>query len=213
MDLFLADIEYWRGQVAGSLGRPKEAVTHLQAARSDAAMANPRFAREAGIRAWLLESRALREDAAPEAAHKVLGDLLTTLEGFSDVELESPPLNHVKKEAHGFYKYLGETELPLLEWLRSPAAQAIGLISRQSSLRAAIAEQVAPLVAWWREWYLHENDPTAVFIKDIWRQQPGFKEDVYPAAGIDFWARRVLTGSRGDPSAAASSSHRGRAVR
>lgn len=203
VELFLADIEYWRGQVAGSLGRPAEAVTHLQAARSDAAMANPRFAREAGMRAWLLESKALREGDSPEAAHKVLGDLLATLDGFSDQELATPPLEEVTKQARGFYKYLGDTELPLLEWLRSPAAQAIGLMARQSSLREAVAEQVAPLVAWWKEWYRHGNDPTAEFIKDIWRQQKGYHEDVYPAAGIDFWGRggfsRVAAAIRAQP--------------
>lgn len=202
-DLFLADIEYWRGQVAGSLGRSQEAVTHLQAARSDVAMANPRFAREAGMRAWLLESRALREADSPEAAHKVLGDLVATLDGLSDVELASPPLDEIRQQARGFYKYLSETELPLLEWLRSPASQEIGLASRQSSLREAVAEQFGPLVSWWQEWYRREDDPTAKLIKDVWRQQKDYRQDAYPAAGIDFWGRggfsRVAAAIRGQP--------------
>jgi nucleoside phosphorylase len=157
VELYLADVSSWLGRVAQALGNPEEAASLFRAVRSDAAMAHPRFAVEAGMDCWLREAESLRLAGRPHDARALIDDLL------ADPRVP----DSVGTRTRAFREYLDHRELPVLDWLASDDAAAIARAAVETSLHSAIAQQLAPLVSWWREWHKEKSGPESEFL-DFW---------------------------------------------
>jgi hypothetical protein len=157
LDLFLAQLHYWWGVAALQLNRFDEAVDLFRTSRSDAAIANLRYAADLGVRSRLLEAQALmlagRLQEAHEGVTQLLGDALVT-------EID-------RAEAESVREYLESRLLPVVEWFASPQGQSVFATSKKTGVRVAIAQQVAPLVAWWKDWEGEDRKPQSALL-DIW---------------------------------------------
>jgi tetratricopeptide (TPR) repeat protein len=143
IELFLADVNWWYGLAASHLNRFDEAVKLFRAARSEVAMAHPRFAAEVGMRAWLHEVEALTLAGRIEEGSKAVATLLA----------DSRATDAVRRRAEKLQKYIERTLRPVIEWFGSPEAKAVAEASKENTLREAVAKQVALLVAWWTQWH------------------------------------------------------------
>ena len=172
-ELFIADVAWWLGRVCVDLGRFDEAAQLLREARSDAAMAHPEFAKQVGAHAWFEEANACRLGGNVDRACVLLDGLLE----------DQRPSERLKARAEGLRGYLDHRVRPVVDWLNSNAAQAISRASATDGLRQTVAKQVAPLVAWWRQWHKEHSGPESEL--------------------LDFWGRggfaRVAAAVRGSP--------------
>ncbi|MGD0567057.1 MAG: hypothetical protein ABSA78_01530 [Candidatus Sulfotelmatobacter sp.] len=157
IDLYLADVSWWLGRTAVNLGSLAEASECLKAVRSDAAMANRHFRDEVVSRAWLLEAESLALSGCVAEARGVTAAFIA----------DARFLDKSKKRAHEFGRYLQERIQPLLDWFSSDAAQSISRDCATHGLRSAVANQVAPLVAWWRDWHKPESGAESELL-DFW---------------------------------------------
>lgn len=157
IDLFLADVSWWLGRTAVNVGNLAEACKYLKAVRSDAAMANQHFCDEVVSRAWLLEAEALALSGCVAEAEGVATAFI------ANARLPDKP----KKRAHEFVRYLRDQIQPLLDWFSSDAAKSISHDCATHGLRSAVAKQVAPVVAWWRDWHKPERGAESELL-DFW---------------------------------------------
>jgi len=67
-ELFLAEVHWWLGRTEVNLGRMDQAAKSLRGVRSDAALANPRFAAQVAAKAWIMEAEALALSGRPAEA-------------------------------------------------------------------------------------------------------------------------------------------------
>lgn len=148
-ELFLAELSWWLGRTAINMGRLEEGANTLRAVRSDAAMANPLFASEVGAKAWGLEAEALAlTGRLPEAVRTV--DAL-----LADSRLPET----TKARPRAFRRFLERVVQPTVDWLKSPDAVKIQRRAGERGLRAAVSDQFAPLISWWREWQGEPGSP------------------------------------------------------
>ncbi len=160
VELYLADVRWWRARAAFELNRFTQAASLCRLVRSDAAMADPRFSAEVGLPAWLLEAEALYLGGHPEQALTLVNSLR-----------EDPrATDTAAARARAFSEYLTERIQPLLGWLGSGEAAELAQKAKRTSVREIIAEQLKPLLRWWKEW---ENN------------KPGAPHSEF----LDFWAR------------------------
>lgn len=157
VDLFLADVSWWLGRTAVNLGNLAKACEYLKAVRTDAAMANRHFLDEVVSRAWLLEAESLALSGRVAEAASAAQALI------SDTRFRDEP----KKRALEFDRYLNKRIRPLMDWFESDGAKSIGRACAVRGLRNVVAEQVAPLVAWWRDWHKPENGAESELL-DFW---------------------------------------------
>lgn len=142
VEIFLADVRWWRGRTAYEMNRWEEAATLFKKVRSNAAMAHPRFSLEVGMHAWLLEAEALYQGGHSREAAQVVDSLL-----------EDPRAGStVGPRASDFRQFLAARILPLFDWYTSTQARAIESTAKVTSLRHAVATELHPLVSWWAEW-------------------------------------------------------------
>ena len=160
IELYLADVRWWRGRTAYDLSHFAEAASLCRKVRSDAAMAHPRFSAEVGLHAWLLEAEALYLGGHPDQALAVVNSLRE----------DSRATGTVATRARAFSEYLSERIQPLLGWLNSAEALELAQRVKASSVREVIAEQLQPLLRWWNEWR---------------NNKPGVPHSEF----LDFWAR------------------------
>lgn len=160
LEIFLADLRWWRGRTAEALGRIDEAARLFREVHSDAAMVHPRFAAEVGSEARVAEAGMLclmgRVDESLQRVEAVLGDTRT-----------GPA---ARAHATELREMLVERVKPLLEWLTSPDAQRIAEDATRRSVRESVAEQQRLLIGWWTAWgepEPSESNPQSVFL-DMW---------------------------------------------
>src|ERR1017187_6775759 len=157
MELYQADLSWWLGRTAINLGRLEDGAKTLRGARSDAAMNNPRFVSEVAVRAWGLEAEALALSGhLPEAASVVEGLL-------SDSRIPEPDKSRPRK----FQRFLALTVRPTVDWFSSPEASKIRRVCAEHGLRNAVAQQLSPLVSWWKEWQRDGGGPASELM-DFW---------------------------------------------
>ncbi len=149
VELYLADLHWWLGRTAVNLGRLEEGAKSLRAVRSDAAMANPRFALEIGAKAWTLEAEALALGGQLPEATKTINDLLS----------DSRVPDTVKVRPRAFHRFLQNVVQPTVDWFKSPASLNIQRITIQRGLRTAVSGQFVPLLSWWNEWRAEAGNP------------------------------------------------------
>lgn len=192
VELFLAELHWWWGLAAYHLNWFNKAIELFRAVRSESAMAHPRFAAGVAIRAWLHEAQALTLAGRLDEAGHVLNTLL------ADPRTE----NDVRSIAESLQSYLQNRLRPVVEWFGTPEANVIVEASKQMTLREAVAEQVAPLVAWWTQWH---------GVGGASRPRPLPKQPCENAGGLesvllDFWGRggfsRLAAAIRAKPHAA-----------
>jgi nucleoside phosphorylase len=157
VDLFLADVSWWLGRTAVNIGNLTKACECLKAVRSDAAMANRHFREEVVSRAWLLEAESLA------LAGRVSEAASTATALVSDARFSEQS----KKRAREFERYLDERIRPLLDWFHSADALAIARDCGARGLRGVVAEQVRPLIGWWRDWHEEKSGIETLFY-DFW---------------------------------------------
>jgi len=157
VDLFLADVSWWLGRTAVNLGNLAKACEYLKEVRSDAAMANWHFRDEVVSRAWLLEAESLALSGCVAEAAGVASAFI------ADGRLSGKS----KKRAREFARYLHERIEPLVDWFGSDAAKSIARDCAARGLRSAVAIQIAPLVAWWRDWHKPEGGAESELL-DFW---------------------------------------------
>jgi hypothetical protein len=159
IDLYMADLHWWLGRTAVNMGRLEEGAKVLRAVRSDAAMANPRFASEVGVKAWGLEAEALALSGRLSEATKTVDALL------ADSRLPEA----AKKRPHGFRRFLANVVQPTVDWFKSPDALKIQRAVTAHGLRTAVSDQFTPLITWWKEWEAEPdgNCPHSEFL-DLW---------------------------------------------
>lgn len=148
-ELYMADLCWWLGRTAINLGRLEEGATTLRTARSDAAMANPHFASEVGVRAWTLEAEALARSGHLIEATQTVEALL------ADARLPEG----VKARPRSFRRFLGNVVQPTVDWFKSPDALKIQRDTTERGLRAAVSEQFVSLISWWQEWQGEPGSP------------------------------------------------------
>lgn len=156
-ELFLADVSWWLGRTAINLGRLAEAGEYLKAVRSDAAMANPRFCAEVIPKAWLLEAESLALAGRVHESSTVVASLV------DDARI----CDGSKKRAREFAGFLRNRIQPLQDWFDSPEAQSIAHECITRGLHIAIADRVAPLVAWWSDWHKPQRGAESELL-DFW---------------------------------------------
>lgn len=158
VELYLADVRWWRGRTAFELNRFEAAATLLRAVRSDAAMAHPRFSVEVGLAAWLLEAE----------AHYLGGHFDEALSAVEALLNEAPSEEATRARVEAFKGYLTKRVRPLLEWLESADAEDLGKNAKAESVRGVVAQQLHPLIQWWEEWRGHQPTPPHSEILDFW---------------------------------------------
>jgi nucleoside phosphorylase len=154
--LFLAEVRNWRAQAEFELGHPVAAASLFAQVHSDAALANPEFARHVASAAWLAEAenRCLSGDLG--GARRVI-----------DAMIGDPRAKAWWQQAHAFRSYLSNHLQPTVEWLGSADADAVSKLARRTSLREAVRTQLQPLLRWWKMWSTHESPPYTEFL-DFW---------------------------------------------
>jgi nucleoside phosphorylase len=157
VELFLADLSWWLGRKAASLGRLNEAHEYLAATRSDSAMTNPHFCAEVVSKAWLLEAETLALSGRVDEAEKLAEGLVN----------ESRLPDESKERAHTFLRFLKSRIRPTWEWFNSADALAIARDCGARGLRSIVAEQVRPLVGWWHDWREEKSGIETLFF-DFW---------------------------------------------
>ncbi|MFG2143683.1 hypothetical protein ACGFRG_05720 [Streptomyces sp. NPDC048696] len=177
-DDYLADIRWSLGRARFDLNLLTEATSLFRQVRTAPAMRFPRFAAEVGMPAWLGEAHSLLRAGRSEEASRTVCELL------ADGRAAGP----TRQQAEDLTAYLENTVLPSARWLASPAAKEIASSARSQGLRSTVAEQFAPLAAWWRDWKGDDGDRS-------------------PQSGLfDFWGRggftRVAAALRAKPHAA-----------
>lgn len=149
VELYMADLCWWLGRTAINLGRLEEGAKTLRAVRSDAAMANPRFASEVGAKAWGLEAESL-------ALSGHLSEATKTIDAFlADSRLPEA----AKARPRAFRKFLGNVVQPIVDWFKSPDALKIQRTATERGLRTAVSDQFIPLISWWKEWQGEPGSP------------------------------------------------------
>lgn len=180
-DDYLASARWPLARAKLDLNMLPEAITLFRQLRHAPAMRYPRFVTEVGMPSWLGEAYALARQGRSEEANDAVLELLSDGRG-------APPTQRAAQELSD---YLSDRVLPSTRWIaRSDSAQAIASNVRRNGLRKTLAEQVAPLVEWWKAW-------------------PDDAEHPAPYSGfLDFWGRggfaRVAVALRAKPHAAIS---------
>ena len=180
-DDYLASARWPLARAKLDLNMLPEAITLFRQLRHAPAMRHERFVTEVGMPAWLGEAYALARQGRSEEANDAVLELLSDGRG-------APPTQRAAQELSD---YLSDRVLPSARWItRSDSAQEIASNVRRHGLRKTLAEQVAPLVAWWKAWPDDAEHPT-------------------PYSGfLDFWGRggfaRVAVALRAKPHAAIS---------
>jgi len=192
---FLADLGVRLGDAAEALGKRLAAAVHYRRARTDQIMAGERF-RDIGMTAWIREVDALLFGGKPHEARSLLADIVA-----SPWVTESVRANAQKNIA-----WINEHVTSVTEWLDSKAAEDIRKIvgSEPEGLRHIIADQMRPLVEWFREFPPREGAGHAYSeLCDIWgrgglsrivaavRADPlnSISVDATCVADINLWAR------------------------
>jgi len=184
IELYLADVRWWRARTAFELNRFTQAASLCRLVRSEAAMAHPRFSAEVGLPAWLLEAEALYLGGHPEQALTLVDSLR-----------EDPRATGASAaRARAFSQYLTERIQPLLGWLGSAEAAELAQKAKRTSVREVIAEQMGPLLRWWEEW--ENNKPCAPHSEflDFWarggflRSAAAVRSRPTAAIAVDAWS-------------------------
>ena len=157
MELYLADLSWWLGRTEINQGRLDAGAKTLRGARSDAAMNNPHFVSEVAVRAWGLEAEALALCGRLPEATRVVGALL------KDARIREPDKGRPRK----FENFLTRRVRPTVDWFSSPEASRIRRVCGEQGLRQAVAQQISPLVSWWKEWQRDDGGPASELI-DFW---------------------------------------------
>jgi len=139
---FRADLSLRLGEAAVALGRRLEAAGHFRYARTDQILADERF-RDIGMRASMREVDALLFGGKPVEARALLGDIVAATwvtEG-------------VRADARKNIGWINEHVTSVTEWFESEAAEDIRKTvgSEPEGLRCVVADQMRPLVEWFRE--------------------------------------------------------------
>ena len=121
VEIYLADVAWWLGRTAVNLGKYVEATKLLKMARSQAAMAHPRFAAEVGVRAWVMEAESLALLGRISEARQTIGDLINHPAVPSDA----------KDRARVFQRFVEQTIVAVIQWFKAPEAIEISRICAQ----------------------------------------------------------------------------------
>lgn len=149
VQLYLADLFWWLGRTAINMGRLEEGAQTLRAVRSNVAMANPRFASEVGVKAWVLEAEALALSGHLPEATKTIDALI------ADSRLPEA----AKARPRAFSRFLGNVVQPTVDWFKSTDALKIQRTATERGLRTAISDQFVSLISWWQEWQGEPGSP------------------------------------------------------
>lgn len=167
VEVFVADVSFWLGQIANDLGRPAEAASFFAEVRSDAAMAHERFATERGLEAWWNQIWSLRAAGSPLDASRHLDLLLETLDELPLDHGEPPRVATWRVRAREAREQLDRTDLALLRWFDSSDAHSIHGVVQETTLHDAVAAQIAPVISWCSAFGDDERSPRAAFL-DVW---------------------------------------------
>lgn len=157
VDDYLTDLRWWLGRVKRELLRLDEAAALFHAVRSSPAMAHRGFVDAIGMQAWLFEADSHLWSGRPEHAFSVARALLA----------DGRATDEMAAQARRLLGYLENVVLPSKSWLGSDDAGDIADSVRRDGLQRVVSAQVAPLVAWWREWSGSANNPDSEFL-DFW---------------------------------------------
>lgn len=149
VELYVADLFWWLGRTAINMGRLEEGAHALRAVRSDLTMANPRFASEVGVKAWVLEAEALSLSGHLPEATKTIDALI------ADSRLPEA----VKARPLAFRRFLGNVVQPTVDWFKSADALKIQRTATERGLRTAVSDQFVSLLSWWKEWQGEAGSP------------------------------------------------------
>ena len=94
------------------------------------------------MKAWGLEAEALALTGRLPEAVRTVNALLT----------DSRLPETAKARPLVFRRFLERVVQPTADWFKSPEAVKIQRRAGERGLRAAVADQFAPLIAWWKEW-------------------------------------------------------------
>jgi len=184
IETYLADISWWLGRTALNLGRNREAVEFLRNARSEAAISNPRFAAEIGAKAWLMEAESL----------VLSGRISDGCQAAQDMSIHPAVPTDAKNRALQFKQFVERTILPTADWFSSAEAGAISETCKKIGLRDSIAQQLTPLISWWKDWHGEgDNSPDSELL-DFWgrggfaRVAAALRSQPHRAIATDAWS-------------------------
>lgn len=157
---FRADLILRMGDAATALGRHLEAADHYRDARLDQIMSDEKY-RAIGMKAWIGESEALLFGGKPIKARAVLTDVIAV-----------PWVEEKQRDrAQNNIRWIDDHVISVTEWFTLGAAEEIRkkVSSEPEGLRHVIAEQVRPLVDWFREFPPKDGaDHAYSELIDIW---------------------------------------------
>ena len=157
VDLFLADVNYYLGGVYFNLGLFNEAKTSFQGAQSESAKAYPNTYTGIVLPARFDEGR----------ANIMTGSIRKASDIFGEIVKDKRAPTELKDYAKEGLDYLKNRLVPLIDWFESEGSKEICGVTKKNGLREAVAQQISPLVAWWREWHEKDKGPESELL-DFW---------------------------------------------
>ena len=139
---FRAELNLWLGDVAAVLGKSLDAATHYRRARTDQIMTDERF-RGMAMKAWMAEVDAQLLGGKPVEARSLLADIVAC----------PCVTDAMRTDAQNNIAWIDNNVSTVTNWFGSEAAEDIrkNVVSKPEGLRHVIADQMRPLIQWFRE--------------------------------------------------------------